>query len=201
MARTRTIDDDIVLDRALAVFWRRGYAGASMRDLSRSTGLGVAALYHRFSDKDGLFVETVRRYADDGLNERLARLSALPDPIDAITRFLGELVEMSVADPDRRGCLLVNTALDGAPMSDAARALVRARLAEVEGFFRDQLLRARAADPNLQDIDPDRMAESLFATVLAIRVLARLDPDRNRLQRLADAALAPLTQAQKVRIR
>ncbi len=201
MPRTRIINDDVVLDRALDVFWRCGYAGSSMRDLSKATGLGAAALYHRFSDKDGLFVEAVRRYADDGLTERLTRLSALPDPIDAISAFLDELIGLSVADPDRRGCLLVNAALDGAPMSDAARDLVRTRLRDVENFFRDQLRRVVAADPTARDIDPDRMAETLFATVLAIRVLARLDPNRGRFQRLAETALAPLTQTNKVRTR
>jgi TetR/AcrR family transcriptional repressor of nem operon len=201
MPRTRTLDNAVVLDRALDVFWRRGYAGTSMRDLSKATGLGAAALYHRFTDKDGLFVEALRRYAEDGLNERLTRLSALPDPIDAISAFLNELVEMSLADPDRRGCLLVNTALDGAPMSNAARDLVRARLRDLENFFRDQLRGMVAADPTARDIDPDRMAETLFATVLAIRVLARLDPDRDRLRRLAETALAPLTQTNRVRTR
>jgi TetR/AcrR family transcriptional repressor of nem operon len=201
MSRTRTVNDDIILDRALNVFWRCGYAGTSMRDLSKATGLGAAALYHRFSDKDGLFVETVRRYADDGLNERLTRLSGLPDPVAAIRGFLDEMIEMSVTDPDQRGCLLVNTALDGAPMSGAARDLVRSRLRDIENFFRGQLRRMVAADPTARDIDPDRMAETLFATVLAIRVLARLDADPDRFRRLAETALAPLTQTNKVRTR
>ena len=193
MSRSRTIDDKIVINRAVAVFWQRGYAATSMRDLSEATGLSAAALYNRYHDKDGLFVEALRRYADEGLVERLARLSDLREPLSAISGFFDELIDMSVNDRDRRGCLLVNTVLDGATMSQAARELVRERLGEVESFFRVQLQRAREAKRITSEIDPCYAAETLLGTVLAIRVMARLDPDHGRLRRLVHTALASLT--------
>ena len=139
MSRIRNVADDIILDRAMSVFWRHGYAATTMRDLTRATGLSTAALYHRFIDKDGLFVEVLRHYGDQGPSARVACLSALSSPLDAIRRFFDELVAISVEDPQQRGCLLVNTALDGAAMSAAARELVRARLGEVKAFFGAQL--------------------------------------------------------------
>ncbi len=192
MSRTRAIDDADILDRAAAVFWHHGYAASSMRVLAEATGLGGAALYHRFGDKDGLFVAALRRYAEEGLGERLARLSALADPVAAVCGFFDELIRLSVGDRDRRGCLLVNTALDGAAMSPAARAVVRDRLGEIEAFFRHQLGRARQTGRLAADLDPDLTAELLLGTVLSIRVMARLDPDHGRLRRLADGALIAL---------
>lgn len=195
MSRPRSLADDVVLDRATSVFWQRGYAATSLRDLVDATGLGAAALYHRFADKDGLFVAVLRRYAELGLRQRLARLASLPCPLSAIAALFDELVEASASDADRRGCLLVNTVLDGAAMSGAARALVRDRLGELEGFFRAQLARAAACGMIGPDIDPATTAEVLLGGVLAIRVLARLDPEPTRLRRLAAHALAPLTAA------
>lgn len=194
MSRPRILTDDLILDRALAVFWQRGYAATSLRDLTRVTGLSASALYNRFADKDQLFVEALRRYADQGLRERLVRLAAMPDPLAAIKIFFDELVAASVDDPDRRGCLLVNTALDGGAIAPAARAIVRERLGEVEAFFGSQLARARQAGRLAADIDPATQAEALLGTVLAIRVLARLDPDAARLHRLVTRALAPMTE-------
>ena len=81
MSRTRAISDDVILQRASAVFWRRGYAGASLRDLSEATGLSAAALYHRFADKNGLFVAALTRYAKEGLAERLGRPYAFDEPL------------------------------------------------------------------------------------------------------------------------
>lgn len=197
MPRTRILDDETVLDRATSVFWRLGYAATSMRDLTAVTGLSTAALYHRFNDKEGLFLESLRRYAEQGLTDRFARLSALDSPLRAIQTFFDELIDSSADDPDRLGCLLVNTVLDGAATSSAASALVRERLGDVEVFFRSGLQRARNAGLIEPAIRTDVMAEILLGAVLAIRVLARLDPDRSRLRRLADHALLPLTANNK----
>ena len=190
MPRTRTLSDDVVLERATSVFWRNGYAGTSLRHLTQATGLSNAALYHRYADKDGLFVQVLCRYADTGLVERLARLSALPDPFEAIGDFLDELVAMSLADPERRGCLLVNTALDGASMTDTARQVVRSRLDDVETFFGALLGRAVADGALDPEADIQAGATALLGTVFAIRVLARLDPDAKRLRALAEHAMS-----------
>ncbi len=192
MSRTRLLSDDVILERAIAVFWRRGYAGASLRDLTEATGLSAAALYHRFVDKDGLFVAALTRYADEGLVERLARLSAFDDPLKAIRALIDELIALSLADPERRGCLLVNTALDGAPMSKAARAVVLKRLAEVEAFFAAQLRRAVATRLLPADTDVPAKAAALLGAVVGVRVLARLDSKAGRLRALADHAMAGL---------
>ena len=192
MPRTRALSDDVILERAIALFWRRGYAGTSLRDLTEATGLSAAALYHRFTDKDGLFVAALTRYADEGLVERLARLCAFDDPLAAIRALIDELIALSLADPERRGCLLVNTALDGAPMSEAARAIVKERLGEVEAFFAQQLRRAVAVGALPARTDVAAKAAALLGAVLGLRVLARLDGDARRLGALAEHAMAGL---------
>ncbi|MGE4527129.1 MAG: TetR/AcrR family transcriptional regulator, partial [Rhodospirillaceae bacterium] len=180
-------------DHAIALFWRRGYAGTSIRDVSEASGLGAAALYHRFGDKDGLFVEALRRYAEQSAGERMARFSAMADPLAAVSGFVHELADLSISDPERRGCFLVNTALDGAAAAPGGRDLARARLDEMKGFFRGQLHRAAAMGRLAPDAEPEAMAENLLCAVLALRVLARIDPNPERLRRLAETALAPLS--------
>lgn len=190
MSRTRLLSNDAVLERALPVFWQRGYADASLRDLTQATGLSSAALYNRFSNKEGLFVEVLRHYADQGLLERLGRLSAFNDPLEAIRSFYDELLQLSLADPDCKGCLLINTALDGAAISPAARALVRARLAQLEDFFSTQLQRGVANNALPSSMDIPATAIALLSTVFGLRVLARLDPDPMRLRLLVEHSLA-----------
>lgn len=187
MSRPRNLTDETVLDRAIPVFWRNGYAGASLRDLTAATGLSAASLYHRYADKDGLFRAALDRYADRGLTARLVRLAARDDPLGAIATFFHEMRDLSVNDPDRLGCLLVNTVLDGAKLPADTRARARTRLAENETFFRTCLERAKAA--GIFPGDPAASAERLLATLLALRVLARLDPQPGRLDRLIADAL------------
>jgi TetR/AcrR family transcriptional repressor of nem operon len=192
MPRSRSLSDDVVLERAMQVFWRRGYAGTSLRELAQATGLGSAALYHRYADKQGLFVQVLGRYAQRGLAARIAQLSAEPLPLEAIRQFFDQLVAASLADPERRGCLLVNTALDGADMGEAARAVVRARLGEVESFFASRLACAVAAGALPRGTDVAAEAAALMGAVFAIRVAARLHGDPRSLRTLAAHALRAL---------
>ena len=199
MPRSRILSDDTVLEGATSVFWRSGYAGTSLRDLTQATGLSAAALYHRFKDKDGLFTAVLRHYAQGGLTERLTRLSSEADPVGAIREFLNELIALSLGDPQHRGCLLVNTALDGAPLSRAARDIVSERLAAIETFFAERLEQALAEGTLERPIDVRATATALLGVVLAIRVMARIKPDAERLRALADHALArlPIRAAQR----
>lgn len=190
MPRTRTLSDEAVVQRAIGVFWEKGYAATSLRDLTRATELSSAALYHRFGDKDGLFVRALRCYADQGLTDRLARLSTAADPLRAIRDFLDELIAISLADPNHRGCLLVNTALDGAAMSSEAREFVRSRFSDVERFFARRLEQAVAGGRLDPDTDVATQAMALLGTVFAIRVMARLDPTSRRLRALADHGMS-----------
>jgi TetR/AcrR family transcriptional repressor of nem operon len=192
MPRTRSLPDSVVLERAMSVFWRQGYAGTSLRDLAQATELSIAALLNRFKDKDGIFLAVLRQYSEKGLTDRLARLSSMDDPLVAIETFFEELVALTVADRDQRGCLLVNTVLDGAATSVSCRELVQSRFAEVEKFFADRLRRAKTANVLPPDLNIKLTATSLLGAVFAIRVMARLNPDPKRLKAISSNALAPL---------
>jgi TetR/AcrR family transcriptional repressor of nem operon len=193
MPRTRQISDEDVLTRAAALFWRHGYAGTSLRDLMAATGLSAAALYHRYGDKDGFFRAALEHYAEQSVAPRLGRLAGAARPLAAIAAFFDDIVAVSADDPDRLGCLLVNTALDGGPMSETARAAAASRLAAIEAAFRQALDRAAHTGALPRGVDPALAAESLLAKLIAIRVFARLGADRDRLQRRAAEAQAILT--------
>jgi TetR/AcrR family transcriptional repressor of nem operon len=192
MPRPRRLTDEVVLDTAVEVFRQRGYAGTSLRDLTEAAGLSAASLYNRYGDKDGLFIAAVNRYADLGISERLTRLAREADPVVAIEIFFDEIISLSDDDPHHLGCLLVNSLLDGGTMSAQARALVHSRLFEVQGFLEAQIARARAAGALAESINPAAMAEYLTASVLSLRVLARIEANPPQLRRIAAQALSAL---------
>src|SRR6267154_4259943 len=114
MARPREFDEPAVLDAAMDCFWRDGYEATSVRDLAARMGITGTSLYNAFGDKRSLFRQALHRYAERSTRERISRLESTLPPKQAVRAFLGEIVERSV-DGDRRGCLLVNTALEIAP--------------------------------------------------------------------------------------
>ena len=180
-----------MLDAAMDCFWQNGYEATSVRDLAAHMGITGASLYNAFGDKHALFRQVVERYAERSMRERISRLeSALPTK-GAVRAFLGEIVERSTGG-DRRGCLLVNTALEAAPEDPELRAEVAARLAEIEAFFRRAVTTAQRDGSIPPDRAPEDLARLLLVVTLGLRVLARSTPERELLEGVARPALALL---------
>lgn len=156
-------------------FWEHGYAASSVRELGEAMGLGAASLYNAFGDKHALFTRCLDRYLDANMRERIARHEASNPPRAAIEAFFDESVKRSLAD--RRGCLLVNTALEVAPHDEAVGEVVAARLGELEGFFRRCVVRGQREGTISRAHPPRDLARLLLTTVMGLRVLARARPE------------------------
>src|SRR5260370_1454216 len=173
MGRLKAFDEDKVLDRAVDCFWLRGYEATSVRDLAERMGIGGTSLYNAYGDKRALFIAALARYADRSMRERIARLEKSERPTRAIRAFLAEIIARSLEDPDRKGCLLVNSALDVAPHDAAIGRVVADYLGELRAFFRRNLETARAAGRVPRQTHPDELPGHLLGVVLGVRVLAR----------------------------
>jgi len=190
MARPREFDDTAVLDAATDHFWRRGYAATSVRDLGQAMGLVPASLYNAFGSKHALFARCLDRYLDGNMRERVARLEASMPPRAAIEAFLNEIVSRSLADP--RGCLLVNSALEVAPHDAEIGAVIAARLAELEAFFRRCVTAGQHDGSIASTHTAEDLARLMLTTVMGLRVLARALPEPALLRGAARQALALL---------
>jgi TetR/AcrR family transcriptional repressor of nem operon len=189
MARQKAFDEDAAIDAAVDCFWARGYEPTSVRDLVQRMGIGAASLYNAYGDKRALFTAALARYADRTLRARVARLEAAGRPKEAIAAFFAEIIDRSLADRGRRGCLLVNSALEVASHDAALGKVVTGYLDEIRGFFRRAIVAAQAAGQVPASLDPDETAHHLQGVVLGIRVLARTRPDRRTLESIARPAL------------
>lgn len=189
MARLKAFDEQRAIDAAVDCFWARGYEATSVRDLADSMGIGGASLYNAYGDKRALFTRSLERYASRSMRERIARLEARHQPKEAIRAFLAEIIDRSLKDPDRRGCLLVNSALDVAPHDAKIGRVVAGYLDELRAFFRRNLEAARQAGRVPGSLDPDEVSGHLLAVVLGIRMLARTGAKRRLLEGVARPAL------------
>jgi AcrR family transcriptional regulator len=153
MGRPREFDTDEALDRALEVFWRRGYEGTTIPGLTEAMGINRPSLYAAFGNKESLFRRALDRYAEgpaayvrEALDEPTARAVA--------ERLLGGAVELLTDPRNPRGCLVVQGALAcGESAEPVRRELLSRRLAR-EAAIRDRFERARADGDLPADTDP-----------------------------------------------
>ena len=192
MPRPREFDENSVLDVAIGCFWSRGYEATSVRDLAAEMGLAGPSLYNAFGDKRTLFRRALERYMDQSARARIADVESRLAPKEAVRAFLLGIVERSLDDRGRRGCFLVNSALDVAPHDTQVGEEIAARLGEVEAFFRRAIAAAQADGSVPPERDADDVARLLLGAMLGIRVLARAKPERMLLEGVARPALALL---------
>ena len=142
MARPREFDADNALERAMHVFWAKGYESASLDDLCKATGVGRSSLYAAFGEKRGLYFSALERYEMAGV-ERIAAALARPPLKQAIAAFVDRIIEDILAGPGRRGCFIGNCAAELARKDRVAAARVRRSLERIEATFCVALQRAR----------------------------------------------------------
>ena len=191
MARSREFDEGVVLDAAMECFWNWGYEATSVRDLIETTGLTGASLYNAFGDKRGLFRAALDRYVESSIGERIRRCEALP-PREAIASFFEDILRRSLTDRQRKGCMLVNSALEIAPHDLELRKVIAAVLSRIETFFVGCVEAGQAQGTITSAMPAQSIAHHLLGVLMGVRVLARVRPERALLEGVVAPALALL---------
>ncbi|HEX3665268.1 MAG TPA: TetR/AcrR family transcriptional regulator [Rhizomicrobium sp.] len=194
--RPRSFCTNTVLDRAMTVFWHRGYEGATLCELTEAMGINPPSLYAAFGNKEGLFRAVLERY-DARRQSLMDRVLAAPDPGAVARLFLEGVAAFSAATEGRGppGCLLVQGGLSCSD-ADIPQALAEHR-AEKERALRERFERDKAAGDLPEDADPATLASYLVAMANGMCVQASAGATSKQLQDIVEVALAawPATAA------
>jgi TetR/AcrR family transcriptional regulator, transcriptional repressor for nem operon len=192
MARPREFEEVAVLDAAVQCFWARGYEATSVRDLAEKMGITGASLYNAFGDKRTLYRRALDHYVEQSFGDRVGRFEGNFAPREAIGAFFNEIIERSLDDTERKGCMLVNSALEMAPHDPEFQCVVAEVLVQVERFFRRCAAAGQRGGTITTAQSADDIARLLLSVLLGIRVLARTRPDRALLEGLIRPVFALL---------
>ncbi|NVB80284.1 MAG: TetR/AcrR family transcriptional regulator [Kofleriaceae bacterium] len=174
MPRTKEFDRDAALERAMQVFWGKGYAATSLDDLLKAMGIGRQSLYDTFGDKRQLFVAALDRYMAQS-HEARDCLATSPTPKQAIR----EVFEQVVREPEalqRRGCLGIHTTLELAPTDPTIAKTIAAGQKKVEQAFHAALERAKELGEIPRSKDTRALARFLTGALVGLRVAATAEP-------------------------
>ncbi len=184
MARPREFDEAAALDAAIQCFWSRGYEATSVRDLSDAMGIAGPSLYNTFGDKRTLYRQALEHYVERGFCDRVMRLESQLAPRAAIGAFFDEIIELSLADEQRKGCLIVNSALELAPHDPEFQAALTVVLRDMEAFFYRCVKAGQDTGAINAAMPADDLARMLLGLLMGLRVLARSRPEPELLRGL-----------------
>ncbi|NAS10767.1 TetR/AcrR family transcriptional regulator [Poritiphilus flavus] len=112
MARTEEFDRELVLEKAMNLFWEKGYNGTSMQDLVDRTGLNRSSLYNSFGSKMDLYEETLKSYQKQTGGIFQKALLKAKDPLDAIQQIFESFLPEILGDKQERGCFILNCKME-----------------------------------------------------------------------------------------
>jgi AcrR family transcriptional regulator len=187
MARPRSFDPDEALDLARDVFWRNGFQGTSLDDITAATGLAKPSLYAAFGDKNALFLKVLDRYHASIVANAERALNQGPSARDAIERWLTGFVPYCSGTKGIRGCLSVNTAADGISDQKDVRDRVERFNRKLEQLLSNRLRADRAQFSGA--FDPDAAAHTIMAIYLGLMVMAKDAPTAARVRATLNQAL------------
>lgn len=183
MAGVRQFDEAKTLERALALFWTKGYSATSMLDLAESTGVQRGSLYNAYRSKERLFTLAFDRYKSAMLDE--ARQALQPDDVGAALRgFFEWTIQSMTRGVPSRGCLTTKTAMEEDKDSPEIQAALRDMLDELEAVLRERFTRGDA--PARLALPPAEAARVVITYTRGIVVVERVYKEADRLRQAAD---------------
>ena len=188
MGRPREFDAETALDQAMEVFWRHGYEGATIAQLTEAMGINPPSLYACFGNKEGLLKAALDRYTKlRGV--WMDEVVAAPTARDVAERMLMGIADKQTDPANPPGCLLVQGGIACGSGSENVPFELAARRAQNEDQLRDRFVRAKAEGDLKPTSDPAALARYVSAVSVGMGVMASSGSDREALQQVASVAV------------
>lgn len=169
MARNKAFDESTVLNKAMEVFWEKGYCATSMQDLVDGMGINRASLYDTFGDKQQLFIETLNNYRSQQARTVVEMLETAPSVKDALQNLLRGVLQDALCDQDK-GCFMVNAAIEFATRDAAVLQIIRQNIQTIENALSVAITKGQSTGEIKTSQSPEALAKFLVNTVNGMRV-------------------------------
>jgi TetR/AcrR family transcriptional repressor of nem operon len=192
MTRTKEFDPDEILNKAIDLFWDKGYNGCSMQDIVEGLGLSRSSIYETFGDKRQLFLEALKKYQRAGLEAMKKDVNAASDVREVLVQIFESILPGNLNCSFERGCFMVNSAIELAPHDPDIAAIVKDNQREVEDILCKAIEKGQQSGQVTTSLDARSIARFLYTNISGMRVTARSGADRKELEAVIKVALSVL---------
>jgi len=190
MARSKAFNEEEVLDKAVAVFWAKGYEATSMQDLVEAMGIQRGSLYATFGSKQQLFLQSLERYGKVVVKQFLDILESKASAIESIELFFAQLVEHLLTAGPLRSCLVTNSAIERGLRDEATKQQVLHLLNALEMGFYKTLERAQKNGEISKELDLNKLANFLTSNMQGLLVMGKVCSERSVLEGINQVTLS-----------
>ena len=201
MARTKAFDEEAVLDRALNLFWTKGYCSTSLEDLVTGLGISRSSMYDTFTDKHTLYVAALKRYRLQTTEKAITMLMKAHLIMPALEALLEQIITESVGAKNGKkghqeqcykGCFIVNSMIEFGINDSEITNVVSLNNEQFVRAIETAIERGQKSGEIVNAQSAQSLAEFVFSTILGIRVMAKSHPTRERLENIVSLTLSCL---------
>lgn len=192
MPRPKKFDKEEILERAMRLFWQKGFEATSIQDLVDHTGVNKQSLYDTFGDKQSLYRAALDHYR--AVNENLfGELCAESCSAKTALRAIFEkIVDENAADAERKGCFLVNAAIELSASRDEIGRLCGDNMRSMEAKFARLIEAGQDSGEIRRSLDAEATAAFLFAALSGLQTVGKITRERKKLAQIVETSLSVL---------
>jgi AcrR family transcriptional regulator len=191
IGRPRQFDENKSLNSAMLHFWQHGYMSTSMQDLLDCTGMSKSSLYQSFGNKSKLFSTCLTRYQGDLIAELEQQLACTDSGLAFIQNLLDAVIAEAAA-PQRKGCLLVNTANELAGNDPEVSRAIERGFARIRKVIVQALQKAQRNQEVSVDMNTELMADFIVSGISGLRTMVKSGASHSRLKAVSKILLTSL---------
>lgn len=173
MARTKEFNEDQALDKAIEIFWHKGYNGTSAQDLVDYLNLSRSSIYDTFGDKQKLFTKSLQRYQKKAQDQLIKLFEESENIKETLKDIFNQAVIESLEDRITKGCFMVNSSVELAMHDEEIAKIVKNNGQVMEGVFTKAVQKGQDLKQISDKTDARALARFIFNNYSGIRVLAR----------------------------
>jgi TetR/AcrR family transcriptional repressor of nem operon len=192
MGRTKVFDEQQVLDKAMNLFWQKGYNATSAQDLVDGLGISRSSLYDTYGDKHSLFIKALQQYRKERIDDTI-KVAGETEDVEAYIKSLFEFVKTEALQDDKsKGCFMVNSAVELAPVDDEIAAIVNSIMNDFEDAVCKAIKKGQDTGIFTTRYSARSLARFVFNSLSGLRVTVKFDANKKMFDDIVSVCLSAL---------
>lgn len=192
MARTKVFDEELVLNKAVNLFWRNGYNGTSAQDLVDELGISRSSLYDTYGDKYQLFKNALLQYRKAFSGAMIEMIDKSTDFEQTVKDIFQYVVSDSLQEQFSKGCFMVNSTIELAPHNAEIAEIVNDNMQDIEDALVRLVKKGQDAGYFAKRHSARSLARFIFNTISGLRVAAKSGAEKKVLDDIVKVTLSAL---------
>lgn len=192
MPRVKLFDENEVLEKAMNLFWKKGYYATSIQDLVDHLGINRASLYDTFKDKKNLFEKAFFHYRKGNMETLEKFLNSQSNVKTGFKNLFEIAVQQSTLDKDRKGCFVVNSTIEFIPNEHEFSSLIQENRRQFEKLFLNYLQQGVEKNQISEEVNLKAVATLFFTFYNGLKVVTKVDFDAAAISSSIDSLLSVL---------